>query len=136
MNKEKEKSINNGKFERARLTQEACGGKEALVTYSQHKRTPLRAGMLFFAAVAMATILSACRKGDAPAGTPPAEVSAAQVVQHLGVPVDGDVRLRGGGDLAVIAGDPQLDGLSPGRTEPADHGAQVLFPQQSLYEMM
>jgi len=36
--------------------------------------------MPFFVAVAMATVLSACRKGDAPAGTPPAEVSAAQVV--------------------------------------------------------
>ncbi len=40
----------------------------------------LRAGMPSFVAVAMATVLSACRKGDAPAGTPPAEVSAAQVV--------------------------------------------------------
>src|SRR5258708_31046331 len=36
--------------------------------------------MPFFVAGAMATVLSACRKGDAPAGTPPAEVSAAQVV--------------------------------------------------------
>jgi len=50
------------------------------VTYSERKRAPLRAGMPFFVAVAMATVLSACRKGDAPAGTPPAEVSAAQVV--------------------------------------------------------
>jgi len=49
------------------------------VTYSR-KRAPLRAGMPFFVAVAMGTVLSACRKGDAPAGTPPAEVSAAQVV--------------------------------------------------------
>src|SRR5260370_17958833 len=65
----------NGKFERARLTQEACSGKEALVTYSQRKRAPLRAGMPFFVAVAMATVLSACRKGDAPPATPPAAAS-------------------------------------------------------------
>src|ERR1700757_1298866 len=46
----------------------------------KYSRAPLRAGMPFFVAVAMATVLSACRKGAAPAGTPPAEVSAAQVV--------------------------------------------------------
>ena len=51
------------------------------MAYSRRKPALFHAGFSFFAAVAMAAVLSACSKGGAETPTaPPAEVSAAQVV--------------------------------------------------------